>query len=459
MNEDNGRRILWFMVAAYVLAFTLLCTLKYLSFNYNYDLAVYSNVMWNTVRGRIAGTTVHTWAGNTFKFHTHLILLLLTPFYLLFQSPLTLLFIQNMALGLGAVPLYHFSRRHLGVKESLLVSASYLLYPPLHGVNLFEFHFISLAVPLLFTAFHFMQEGNVKWFSLSCILLLSVREDVAPVVFMLCVYAAHYPRGMRTASIKLAVLSVIWFIVAVKLVMPAFGGNMDFVRQRYATLGGSIPAIAWNSLTDPVLVVRHVATLQKAEYVFKLLLPLAFLPLISPLSVIGLPALLENLLSDTPGMFDILHQYNALLIPVFYAAAVHAVRKLGRPSITWIVFGLSVVAFVWYGQLPYGRYFDSQVYSVGSHDMVGWGMVNSIPPEASVGAQGSIVSAFSNRRIVHMIPRLKGDKVEYILIDMKNQNFWPFNNRLKYLDYVEGLERDYVLLEEQDGFRLYRLRA
>ena len=104
------------LAVAYAVSFCAISHFKYRNFNYNdFDLAIFSNAMWNTAHGDFMYTAIRS--GCYFKDHVPVILLALVPIYKLFPSPLTLLYAQSIMLGAGAVPLFLLARRELDRKS------------------------------------------------------------------------------------------------------------------------------------------------------------------------------------------------------------------------------------------------------------------------------------------------------------------------------------------------------
>ena len=97
--------LIWAFISACVLVFTSLCFSKYRAFGYfDWDLASDAVVLWNSVHGKMLYYPFLE--QSIFGAHLYMIIFLLLPIYAVFQSPLTLLFLQSAFLGLAAFPLY-----------------------------------------------------------------------------------------------------------------------------------------------------------------------------------------------------------------------------------------------------------------------------------------------------------------------------------------------------------------
>ena len=77
------------------------------------------------------------------------------------------------------------------------------------------------------------------------------------------------------------------------------------------------------ALTQTLLAARY------ARFVAAVYGPLAFLPLLRPdVLLVSAPVLAMGVLSTNPMLADIRYQYSALLYPIAFAAAIHAIKWL-----------------------------------------------------------------------------------------------------------------------------------
>ena len=102
--EKKVSTILILLIGLYIIVFISISLWKYYNFGYNaIDLAIFNQVFYNTSIGDVFAMTIHphSYLGD----HFGLIILLLTPIYMLFRSPVVLLILQTIIIALSAWPL------------------------------------------------------------------------------------------------------------------------------------------------------------------------------------------------------------------------------------------------------------------------------------------------------------------------------------------------------------------
>ncbi|MDB5065844.1 MAG: hypothetical protein JWM18_2278, partial [Chloroflexi bacterium] len=142
----------WFLGGVAVAALLAVATLRWATFHSAaYDLAFFDQVMWNASAGHGLRSSFvgYGFLGQ----HFEPALLLFVPLYRLHPSPLWLLGIQSLALGLAVVPLWALAREWLTTRRAALVAGvAYLLQVGLARAAGFDFHTEALAVPFVFLA-------------------------------------------------------------------------------------------------------------------------------------------------------------------------------------------------------------------------------------------------------------------------------------------------------------------
>jgi uncharacterized membrane protein len=307
----------------YILCFFLLSILKYKFFDYyDFDLAVSNQIMWNTLHGNFLYSSLCR--DIIFTDHTPFILIPLLGIYAFFPYPVTLLLLQTLALGLTAPFIYLIALDRLKNKRlALIFFLSYLLYPAVGFINLFEFHSEVFAVLFLTLCFYYFKRGSFKGFLIFALLALSCKEDVALATCMFGVYIFIFEKN-RKWGVLLTGISVLWFTATAGFIIPYFNKGRYMYLNLYSHLGATLPEMIKNIVWYPFSVFRFAFTGYKLRYLFELFAPLGFLPLLGlpSLSVILL-TLARNLLINYDLTTTIHTQYAATMMPFLIISAIY----------------------------------------------------------------------------------------------------------------------------------------
>jgi uncharacterized membrane protein len=323
---------------------------KYQQFGQGYDQVDFEQAIWNTVQGRPMEDSRFSFTDSIFGMDWMPMLFAFVPFYALVPSALTLFFLQILGAGLGSIPLYWLARDRLGnAWAGVCAAGAYLLYPTLlFGVmNPFQVRLFSVTL-LLFALYAFERQRGLA-FALFAGGALLARTDVSLVVAMFGVYGLLSRRRWQWVLLPL-VGGLAYFAISTFVIVPAFlhpdalkgptGQTPDYmacwpcghnpVLAYYGHLGSSFSEIVGFIVSHPVQVAQLVFTGPKMGYLISLLLPLAFLPLLSPRPlVLCLPILALNLLSQRESQFSYQTHYSLLVIPGLFAAAIYGADRVG----------------------------------------------------------------------------------------------------------------------------------
>ncbi len=331
-------RLIWVFISVYILVFGYLCFLKYHSFNYfDWDLASDVIVLWNSVHGKFLYYPFLE--QSIFGAHLYLITLFILPIYAFFQSPLTLIFLQSIFLGLAAFPLYLLARSRLNKTFSLSIAIAYLLYPSIGYMNLFETHFDIYEIFFLFFALYYFEKENFRRFLVFIILTIFCKENASLAVSMLGIYALIRKRSKKWVLIPF-LAGVVWFLLSVKLIIPHFAKDAELYQggfifsHYYKHLGSNLFEMVKTVILHPVNTAFFAFTPRKITYILHLFMPVGFLGLFSPLALLpAIPVFMQNLLSSAQTHSSIDFHYVALLIPFIFFSVIQAFDKLLRYKI------------------------------------------------------------------------------------------------------------------------------
>src|SRR6266496_2595818 len=328
--------LLLFAVGAYALEMSYQAMLRYDVFKATaFDLGNMDQVLWNTIHGRWFQFTNQAvdWYGPPTRLALHFepILLPLSLLYAFGADPHILLVFQTLALASGALPVFLLTRKYIPEWPFIAVAMAiaYLLSPALLGINIFDFHPISLATPLLLYAVLALTYHRYGWFILACILAAACKEDVPLDIAMLGILVIWRYKSPRL-GITLIIGGLLWSFLAFFVIIPHFfpGAQHNNFIYRYDSLGSSPGELILNLLFHPWLLFTTFVTSGRIFYLASLLRSTGFLALLAPEWLLAaLPSLAENMLSSDPIVYSGVYHYNAPIIPFVMIAAIHGMRR------------------------------------------------------------------------------------------------------------------------------------
>jgi uncharacterized membrane protein len=405
------------------------------------DLAVFDQVLWNTIHGRFMESTLslancvpHHFFGD----HFSPALLLILPLYALIPRAETLLLVQTVALALGAWPVYLLARRFLPVGWQRLVwVAAYLLSAHLSFVALYDFHEITLAVAPLGFAMYFLATRRTVPLIVSLLVAMLAKEEVALISAGFGVALAFQRQWLASAVVILG--SALVFIATLKLIIPAFAAGAPYQYvARYASLGSDELEIARTLLTDPL---RAIAVLGKGEggskvvFILSLFGPGLMLAARSKWALIpSLVPLAYLMLSDYGGQHTHHNQYGAPIIPLALGASILGFAAFGERRRRRLVFGVAFATLFFaftFGGLPFSINF-ADAFLRGEPDRAPSGepilvresryeaflpAVGAIPVDAAVSSRDFFTTQIPQRRFNYNLVGLDPCDAQYVILD------------------------------------------
>lgn len=468
--------ILSLLSLVYIVTFSLLSVRRHLAFASNFDLANMDHTMWNTLHGNFFSFRLGDEIVSRFMIHADLILVLLSPIYWVWNAPRALLVTQSIFLGLGAFPVYFIAMKVLKNKLlSLGIVVLYLLNPGLQWSNIYDFHGVTLAVPLLLATFYFLITKRWMLFVLFAFLSIITKEQISLVIAMmgLLLFFVFKERKIGTVTF---LASIGWFIVMVFIIMPLF----------------SPTGTHWglNLFTNPVTPIQNVkdaASLPKfdfynfitpdsIQYYKNLIEPFGFLPLLGfPWLIISSPDLFINVLSYHAAMKSIRFHYDSGVIPGIVIATIYGLSYIKiviekaqflRRYSFFLLFGLVGIALLsaarfnyFYGPLPTTPSCWCFIYNVTEEDREFKRILNQIPPESRVTASLEIRPHVNHRREVYSIPSAT-QSADFIALITQNRiigNYEPKEYENKLIPILLS-NPQYEVVHKSEHFYLFKRR-
>ncbi|MEV5569043.1 DUF2079 domain-containing protein [Spirillospora sp. NPDC052269] len=451
-----------------------------------YDLVIFDQAVrsYSHLQPPIAPVKgVHNGFGPGFSIlgdHFSPILALIAPFYRLHDGPATLLVAQAVLFALAIVPIWRFTRRRLGQAAAVCASLAYALSWPIAEALRFDFHEVAFAPLLTAVAIERFDAGRRGRAAVAAVLLLLVKEDTGLLIagFGLTLLVrrptvrldrAWALRGDRPLGAALVVLGTVTTAVASRVLIPAFGGNGNYYFA-YTDFGHDMKSAALYVLTHPWDAVTALGTPPvKLGTMLLLVLPLLALPLVSPLTLVVVPPLLERMLS---GKFDNWwaphYHYNAFLIAVLVLAGVDGAtrvqdhvrsRRAFSPAIapvleragSWLVAGMLAGTIAIVPAFAFRTLADRSLYVRGARDLAAAAAVARVPSGVEVEAVNRTGPALSGRDRVLLWDRTPR-WAPWVVGDVAYAQF-PFTSVDEQRARVALLARDgYRTVFSRDGY-------
>jgi uncharacterized membrane protein len=460
-------------ILLYIVFFSYLTVLKHEAFETTaFDLGNMDQAVWNSLRGRFLPFTNWGEEGTRLAYHVDPILVLISPLYLLYSDPRTLLVFQTIVVALGAWPIYLLSREKLGASLCAVVfPLSYLLFPALQAANMFDFHPTTLVAGLLPYSFYFLEKRRYALFFVFALLVMSCKEEMSLLVVMLGLYALFRQRNWRVGATAIS-LGLAWFVLAVFVIIPHYNpeGRSPYLGA-YSHLGQGPLGIIKTAITDPQAFAQTLFTREKLIYLRDLFLPVGFVSLLGvQVLFLLLPSLAIILLSGDPQVYTLeKFHYAAPLVPVVVLSAVYGTAFLTRrlegrwrvpqARSACMVAGFVLLSTLLYsrarGFTPWGGNYTLPV--VTDHDRQAAELIALVPQGAIVSAQSRLNPHLSEREKIYMFPRV--EDAEYVFFDVTADS-WPIhpNDQWRLFQSLTT-EEGFGVLAAGDGYILLRRGA
>jgi uncharacterized membrane protein len=473
--------LVYFLILLYIILFAWLSILRHEAFQSSaMDLGYTDQVVWNTLHGRFMRFSTYQDApidlpldqfrhtDTLLAYHVELILAPISLLYLIYDSPVTLLLLQTVCIGLGALPAFWLARDHLGSDFAGLVFALvYLLAPAVEGANLSDFHAVSLTASFLLFAFHFLQTRRYGPFFVFIILAMSAKEDVSLLVLMMGLYIFFWLKERRVGALTV-LMGLGWFLICTQVILPYHNGLpiSPFLR-RLAIFGPTVKESLRNFLWEPMLLLRWLCQPEIVAYLGGLLASAGFMSLFSPV-VLGLsaPVVAMNVFSTWSWTYSEGAHYSASIVPFIIVSGICGLGFLAQQFSEWwgvphrrAVNGLAALLLLISGYhhyqigiSPLAR--DFRPPRITPHHRLAQEFMALIPADAPLSAQSSLYPHLAHREKAYFFPAVNDAK--YIFLDVTSP---PYPIAVEKLHReVEKLlkSREFGVLAAQDGYLLLK---
>jgi uncharacterized membrane protein len=219
------------------------------------------------------------------------------------------------------------------------------------------------------------------------------------------------------------------FVTLIQVIIPYFAGGRSYpyFALRYVEAGGSPTGILTTLVTDPLRIAHSLLQPKKIYFVVSIFAStLGLSALAGWASVLLLPTLGYLLLSNYPPEYSFSTQYPAPLIALVLGTAILGQARL-RESLRLPVMAAVVASslvFSWaYGDMPFSRKFDPNMYTTPSRYVAFVRQLVRIAPDARVSAENGFPSHFSERRYIYDYGFEGVQDAEWVVLDYQGTNY------------------------------------
>lgn len=427
---------------------------RYLSFaTPNFDFGIFAQMYYYLKTELIPMTTCEREKLlSHFAVHLSPVYYLLLPVYFVFDSPLTLQIAQAVILGSSLIPLYLLMRHFkLSNKVIALMMVAFAFYPAVTGGTMYDFHENCFLLPFILWLLYFAEKEKHIPMYIFMVLTFSVKEDAPIYIAFIALYFILSGRK-KLHGITMFLSSIIYFVFAVTILKNfgegAMTGRFDnFITDQNLGLADVIITIFKN----PAYFISQCISEEKLLFILFMLLPLAFLPILSrkwSQFILAGPLVLINLMSDYPYQHSIYFQYVYGTLAVFFYLAIlnladnpKSMRKYLAPISA--VFSVIIFAFSISPKLTYVNRLD-----VNREDYVKIrAALDTIEEDASVLSTTFYVPYLSQRKEIYEIEYCVKD-TDYVVIDTRYASADSNREKIDMTKYE-------LILEEENLVEIY----
>ena len=453
-------------VILYVVYLSIVVVYKVKTFDGStFDIGIFSQMFHRMSTDLTAITTLERdRVLSHFAVHISPIFYLMLPFYKFLPHVETLEVLQIWVVFSAVIPLRLLLKR-LNFSKSInsLIIAWFVLIPVMTTAGGYHLHENCFLVPLIIWLFYFIVSEQ-KWkILLVTLLLLFVKEDAFIYVVSIGLYFLFQKRFSLSSKTKkwiiLAdfILPVLYFALGLYLLNTYGEGGMVSRFEPYLLEGeNGILSVLKNLILHPTYVFSKLLIARKLGYLFFVLAPLVFLPLVQRTwsnYLLSLPLIVINLLPDWPYQYDIGFQYSYGSQTLLFIMALLALEDLkehkfikekttlAMVTVGIIMSGTLLHHFTHNWSFNIGYYFEHKE----KFDTMRY-TLESLPEEASVVTEGGYTPALRNHQYLYDIfyhnDKKADDSIDYIVIPREqkgnNKVYDPIIESYESLGYKES---------------------
>ncbi|GAA1867174.1 DUF2079 domain-containing protein [Myceligenerans crystallogenes] len=422
----------------------------------SWDLGIFTQMYQGYASGGVPIVAIKGQDFNLLGDHFHPLLAVFTPVYALFPSALTLLVVQGACFGIAGGIVAWAAHRLIGpVSGTLIGLACGLSWGLQYAVDA-QFHEIALAVPLLAGSLAAVVTRHWRWACGIAAFLPFVKEDQGLTVAGIGVVLVLLRQ--RRLGIALTLWGLLWFALAVFVVLPWLNPEEAWEYGKYLTGGDDAPDPApgppFNLFAPQKALTMTLLAVATAGMMFR-----------SPVALVLLPTLAWRFVSTNESYWAPDWHYSAVLMPVAFMAAVDGIaRARAASSSDWerwwarlapVAIGVACVAIAFLKPLPLTQVKEPGLLTPDPRAAAVEDVLGRIPDDATVLSDLSLMNYAVGDHELYWIGTAN-PVPDYVLAGPTSTG--PNQGWLTAVDMAVALHPGvaFELVVERDGYSLAR---
>ena len=435
----NEKWVLIGIISAISALFMTITFNLHLHFNtHTFDLGIYDRTAW--FYGRFQFGYFENIV-NMKKMADHFEPILMIPglFYWIFKTPYILLAFEAIVVAFGFLPVYLIAKKLLKSRiAAIFMGMGFVFFMGVLKAVEFPVHPGTYLATFYGFMLYFALEKKFKWYYLFLLLALFSKESAALHLFYIGFFLTVFLKEKKHGLITMAT-GVLWYVLIIKMIMPELNGGQPYVHGVFSNISNDPKELI------KFIVLHPIDTLQimfdqpvKAQTFWLTLASSGFLVLLSPVFILLVfPMLFERLVTEHSGMITMQFHYGIPIAIMLFFSTIWSIKwlagKIKRENaviyLAGYVFLCSFLVPVRFGS-PLVVFKSWNNFKLRPIDRSGYEILKSVPKNASVLAQESLVPHLSYREKIGMYPGNPAE-YEYILLS-KDKDFpsWPVTGEI-----------------------------
>lgn len=447
------------------------------------DLGVFTNALYDYAHWQWNDATVFKYTPeNLLSDHFDLYLMVFSPFSWLFGQ-YTLLIIQITSVVIGAIGVYAYLQLKFNKPTlSVLGMLNFYLFFGIWAALSFDYHSNVVAAMLAPWLFYFFEKKNFLKFGTLLFFLIIAKETISLWCFFICLgLIIEHRKDKRSLQFLtvFAFVSLAYFLLTIKVIMPALALSGQYDHFKYAVIGHDINSAFANILKHPLTAIgnlfvnhsgqAHLDWVKTEFYGMALLSGLSLLFFRPAFLVMLISPICIKMFNDDPTKWSIDCHYSVEFASIITIGAFTYIGQL-NPSKLKTILPLVICAgslfstykltdhTIYYHDYNRMKIYHSHHYNRGYELKKVHAAFQLIPDTAIVCAQSPMLPHLAYRNHCYQIPFVKN--AEYIVGSKSEPTCYPISEQefLKLLNDSLASKRWQAMVNDTNITILKRMK-